>query len=312
MDKVVVIGSLNMDFAIEVKEMPKVGETILGKNVSLIPGGKGANQAYAIGKLGKKVRMVGAVGNDLFGGKLIDNLENTGVDTKGTQVLEGVPSGQAFINVNEAGENSIVVIPGANQKLDKKWIDHNLKSIADCDAVVMQLEIPMEVVVYAAKVAKEQGKMVFLDPAPAVPELPEELLQNVHMIKPNRTELATLTGCPTETREEVIEAARKMIDKGVKMVLVTLGGDGCMLVSEEKVQEFQAERVEVVDTTAAGDSFTAGFVAALQDENYEEAIAFATQVSAISVTRKGAQTSIPTLEEVLERIENKKKEGENE
>ncbi len=306
MEQIVVVGSLNMDFAVEVKEMPEKGETILGKKVSLIPGGKGANQAYAVSRLGKKVQMIGAVGTDIFGDKLVGNLEKAGVGTEGICRVENRESGQAFVFVNEAGENSITVIQGANQDLTEARVDENAERIDRCDAVVMQLEVPVPTVVHTAQVARKKGKLVYLDPAPARPDLPDELFASVDIMKPNETELKILTGMEVSTGEEIILAAKSLLKKGVGAVIVTLGEKGCVLVSEKLVKEFPARKVKAVDTTAAGDSFTAGFLAAYEpdgekrEENLEEALLFAGKVSAIAVTRKGAQSSIPTLAEVME------------
>ncbi|WP_294145075.1 ribokinase [uncultured Clostridium sp.] len=306
MEQIVVVGSLNMDFAVEVKEMPEKGETILGKKVSLIPGGKGANQAYAVSRLGKKVQMIGAVGTDIFGDKLVGNLEKAGVGTEGICRVENRESGQAFVFVNEAGENSITVIQGANQDLTEARVDENEERIDRCDAVVMQLEVPVPTVVHTAQVARKKGKLVYLDPAPARPDLPDELFASVDIMKPNETELKILTGMEVSTGEEIILAAKSLLKKGVGAVIVTLGEKGCVLVTEKLVKEFPARKVKAVDTTAAGDSFTAGFLAAYEpdgekrEENLEEALLFAGKVSAIAVTRKGAQSSIPTLAEVME------------
>lgn len=306
MEQIVVVGSLNMDFAVEVKEMPEKGETILGKKVSLIPGGKGANQAYAVSRLGKKVQMIGAVGTDIFGDKLVFNLEKAGVGTEGICRVENRESGQAFVFVNEAGENSITVIQGANQDLTEARVDENAERIDRCDAVVMQLEVPVPTVVHTAQVARKKGKLVYLDPAPARPDLPDELFASVDIMKPNETELKILTGMEVSTGEEIILAAKSLLKKGVGAVIVTLGEKGCVLVTEKLVKEFPARKVKAVDTTAAGDSFTAGFLAAYEpdgekrEENLEEALLFAGKVSAIAVTRKGAQSSIPTLAEVME------------
>lgn len=299
------IGSLNMDFAIEVKDMPEVGETILGSKVSLIPGGKGANQAYAISRLGKRVHMIGAVGTDLFGDRLISNLEEAGVKTEGICRLENAESGQAFVFVNEAGENSITVIQGANQKLDSAWVEENELHIDGCEAVVMQLEIPVATVIHAAKMAHRKGKLVFLDPAPARPDLPDELFASVDIIKPNETELKTLTGMEVSTKEEIVLAAKRLLERGAGAVAVTLGEKGSILVTKDLVKELPARKVIAVDTTAAGDSFTAGFLAAYvpQDRNLLAALDFAGKVSSVTVTRRGAQSSIPTLSEVMEKFQ---------
>lgn len=300
MKKILVVGSLNMDFVIGVEKMPVAGETILGKDVNLFPGGKGANQAYAVGKLGGSVQMIGAVGNDEYGARLKENLETVGVDVTGIETLEDISTGAAFISVDQNGENSITVVPGANAKLTKEMIDRHIDLIDACDIVVMQLEIPLDVVAYVKKLAGEREKKIILDPAPAKAGLSKEFFEGFHIVKPNETELQYLVGRKLTTREELVEGARALLEKGVETVIVTLGGEGAMLVTRDSCQEFKAQKVAAVDTTAAGDSFTAAFaVAYSQGESYEQAIALGNKVSAIVVTRKGAQSSIPTMDEVL-------------
>lgn len=288
-----------MDFAIRMKAMPQVGETIIGDSVNLVPGGKGANQAYAVGKLGGNVTMLGAVGNDAYGEKLIQNLEKVHVNAEGVQRIEGVPTGQAFVSVYDSGDNSIVVIRGANGCLTKEFIDANEKYIDDCDYIIMQLEIPLDIVQYVKNMAVKKGKKVVLDPAPAVAGMTDDFWNGISIVKPNETELGILAEETLETEEEIVAAARKLISKGVEIVIVTLGGAGCMLVNEKEMIRFPAHKVEIVDTTAAGDSFMAALVVSICEGNtYEEAIKFAQKVSAIVVTRQGAQTSIPWREEV--------------
>ena len=256
-----------MDFVIDVEKMPKPGETVLGKKFTLVPGGKGANQAYAMGKLGSDVKMIGAIGEDENGIKLIDNLNSVNVLTSGITRMQNENTGCAFINVDETGENSIVVIGGANQKVTKRMIDNNIDLINEAVVIVMQLEIPIDVVTYVAKLAKEKGKYVILDPAPARKDLPDELFENVDIIKPNETEIQILSGKKAETEEELKEAAQ----------------------------------------VAAGDSFTAALTKALvEKKSLEEAIEFAHIVSSIVVTKKGAQTSIPNMDEVREFIRRNK------
>ena len=299
MKKILVVGSLNMDSVVETQHMPEAGETVSGKNVTLVPGGKGANQAYAAGKLGGNVGMVGAVGDDAFGQALKENLESVGIDISGIAVMKGESTGQAFITVDERGENSIIVIAGTNGLVSKELIIQNKKLIEESDIIIMQLEIPAEVVEYVKDLAVDMGKLVIIDPAPAVQDLPETFWKGVDYIKPNETELAVLTGRRMETKEELEEGARQMLSKGVKGVIVTLGGEGCILVTGEKEEIFPAVKVKAVDTTAAGDGFTAGFALALsQGKNQEEAIRFGQEVSSIIVTKMGAQTSIPTMDEV--------------
>lgn len=299
MKKILIIGSLNMDIVLETPRIPKCGETISGKNITQVPGGKGANQAYAIGKLGGKVEMIGAVGDDDFGHRLKENLENVGVNIVGVETFSGEPTGQAYIAVDEEGENSIILIAGTNGMVTKEIIKKNLKKMQESDIIIMQLEIPFEVVEYVKDLAKELGKTVIVDPAPAIPNLPDSFWRGIDYIKPNETELQILTGKEMNTLDELKEGAEILLKKGVKNVVVTLGGEGCLFVSEEKEEFFPANKVKVVDTTAAGDSFTAGMALALsQGKTCEEAIAFGQRVSAIVVSRKGAQTSIPAMEEL--------------
>ena len=304
MKKILVIGSLNMDFVINVDEMPKKGETIMGIDMVQNPGGKGANQAYALGKLGGASAMIGAVGKDSYGEKLIMNLESVNVDTSGIKKCDGTYTGNAFVYVDRNGENSITVMAGANHCVTTELIDENIELIKESDIVIMQLEIPLDTAVYAAKRAFELGKTVILDPAPAPETMPEEIFKYVDFIKPNETELMTLTGMATDTEEEIEAAGRVLLEKGAKAVIVTLGEKGSMLINEKKSEHFPGKKVKTVDTTAAGDSFTAAFAIALAEgKDCREAIEYGSKVSAIVVTRKGAQASIPTREEVEEKEE---------
>ncbi len=301
MKKIVVLGSLNMDFVIRVKERPGVGETVLGENVRLVPGGKGANQAYAAGKLGGAVAMLGAVGEDGYGEQLCQNLRSVRVDTKGIRKLGNVPTGQAFVSVYDSGDNSIIVIPGANGELSREMIEQEMGCIDECDYIVMQMEIPLDVIRYVKEMAVRKGKKVVLDPAPAVAGLEDEFWKGITILKPNETELGILTGKRPKTQEEIKDAARSMVEKGVETVIVTLGEKGCLLVDAKKEEYFPVHKVKIKDTTAAGDSFIAALVVALcEGKTYEEAVVFAQRVSAIVVTRQGAQTSIPWRREIEE------------
>lgn len=299
MKKIAVVGSLNMDIVIETPHMPKGGETISGRNVTLIPGGKGANQAYAVGKLGGDITMIGAVGRDSSGDALLENLKSVNVNVSGIRRMEEGVTGQAYITVDDHGENSIILIAGTNRLVTKELIDDHMDVLRECDIVIMQLEIPLDVVEYVKEFAVEEGKTVIVDPAPAISNIPDHFWKGIDYIKPNETELAILTGLKMETREELVQGARMMIEKGVKNVIVTLGGDGCLFVTNETEEFFPSHKVKAVDTTAAGDSFTAAFALALsQGKEYKEAIELGQKVSSIVVTRKGAQTSIPTMGEV--------------
>lgn len=311
MNKILVVGSLNMDFVIDVEKMPLAGETILGKKVTLVSGGKGANQAYAAGKLGGNVSMIGAIGDDVYGEMLKESLKSVGVDTSGIETIEGVPTGNAFITVDEDGENCIIVIQGTNAGITKEMIDRHIELIEACDTVIMQLEIPLEVVTYVKEIAKKKKKTVILDPAPAKAGLPEEFFRGFDIVKPNETEIQTLVGRKMETKEELIAGARELLDKGIDKVIITLGGDGAVLVTKDNSEEFRARKVNAIDTTAAGDSFTAAFAVALgEGQPYSEAITFGNEVSGIVVTRKGAQTSIPTMEEVINKMKGRDENGD--
>lgn len=298
MKNILVVGSLNMDFVINTDNMPKPGETIFAKDFSLVPGGKGANQAYAIAKLGGKVVMLGGVGRDEYGEMLIYNLTSVGVSTEFIKRIPESDTGKAFITVDKTGENSIVVVRGANYFLDTAWLDKNEHLFNECDVVVLQLEIPLEVVSYAAELAKKKGKIVILDPAPATQMILDKCLKNVDIIKPNETELAVLTGLPVDTQENIKIAAKELINRGVETVVVTMGEKGALLVQNNYAKHFPAQKVDAVDTTAAGDCFTASLALMIDKDNYEEAICFAAKVAALAVTRKGAQSSIPDRREV--------------
>ena len=297
MKKILVIGSLNVDMVVKVPHMPAAGETILAGNMESVPGGKGANQAYAAGRLGARVTMFGAVGSDSYADIEKKSLASAGVDISHLLVREGKSTGLAWITVNDEGDNSIVVIPGANATVSEQDIADNENLLRDCDIVLCQLEIPLKTVVYAAKRAKELGKTVILDPAPVPQEFPEELFSYVDIIKPNETEAAQLLGEPVGNYEE---ASDKLRAEGVKSVLITLGSKGAYINSESEGKHLMPVRqVPVVDTTAAGDSFTAALAVRLAaGSSLVQAVRYANEVAAIVVTRKGAQTSIPNAEEV--------------
>ena len=300
MGKILVIGSLNIDMVMKVDHMPTAGETILCDGMNLVAGGKGANQACAAGRLGTDVTMLGAIGNDSHGEMQRDSLQRSGVDVSGLITKERVSTGTAFITVNKEGNNSIVVVQGANAQFTPEDIEAHRDLLEECEIVILQLEIPMDTVLYAVKLARTLGKTVILDPAPVPEHFPEELYQYVDIIKPNESELSRLTGI-ADTQNHLEEAVQIVKDHGVKNVLVTLGGDGVYLDTEnEPPVNIPAKKVKVVDTTAAGDSFTAALAAMLlEGKTLKEAAEFANQVSAIVVTREGAQDSIPTLQEVL-------------
>lgn len=297
--KIVVVGSLNMDWVIPVDSTPVAGETILAEGYTEVPGGKGANQAYAIGKLGGKIAMLGMVGNDEIGDKLMENLSLVNINTSRIEKSSDSNSGLALIYVNSQGNNSIVVLPGANSKCDRKYIDKNIDAIKEADIILIQMEIPKDTVYHVINLAHSFGKTIILNPAPAPDSISDEILSKIDYFTPNETELAKISGKDVTSIEEAIEASKVLLGKGVKNIIATLGENGAVLVNESEIKHFETNKVNAIDTTAAGDSFN-GAVAVYLSEGHsiDEAIKFANKVSAIAVTRKGAQTSIPSRDEI--------------
>lgn len=297
---ILIVGSLNMDMVMNMDRMPVIGETVLGNDLIHVPGGKGANQACAAGKLGGRARMLGCVGNDEPGSILKRNLIESGVDISGVKSDDRF-TGTASIYVNSSGDNSIVVIPGANSFCDISFLEEMDEAFQESAYVLLQMEIPKEAVYYAVRRAKELGKTVILNPAPAPASIPEEILSMVDYLIPNETELLKLSGQTGEDIPAIEEGAREMVRRGVRNVIVTLGKQGCMLLSKDEKEYFPARGVESVDATAAGDCFNGAFAVGLSEGlPAREAIRFANLASSIAVTRKGAQNSLPTREEVEE------------
>lgn len=297
MKNICVIGSLNMDLVVNVEKMPKAGQTLLGSNFKEVPGGKGANQAVAMARLNGNVTMIGKVGNDSFGETLVNSLKKDNVNTNYIQVEEG-PSGVALITVDKNAQNSIVVAPGANYKLTKEDIDKNIDAIKNSDIVVVQLETPLETIKYALKKAKELGKYTILNPAPAV-VLEDEIIENVDLLTPNETELEIISQKSISNEDDINECAQIMINKGVKELIVTLGSKGSLYINKETSMFKKAYKVEAIDTTAAGDSYTGALAVAISNnKDIEYAMDFASKVGALSVMKEGAQSSLPTLIEV--------------
>ncbi|MEI0525830.1 ribokinase [Brachyspira murdochii] len=284
---ILVIGSINKDLVVNTPRFPKEGETILGNSFTTSNGGKGANQACAIGKLGGNVSMLGAVGNDSFGKDLSNALSSNNVNIDNLIIKDNVATGIAIITVTQSGANNIVVAQGANALITKDDIKEELISMYDI--IVMQLEIPLDIAKYAACMAKKLGKTVVLNPSPAV-KLDREFLSCIDILIPNETEI------------DIVGGVDYILECGVKNIILTLGAEGCDLITKEKRKHFDAYNVQVVDTTAAGDSFLGGVIRMLADDKtMEEAIIFAVKVSNITVTRKGAIDSIPNYNEVINR-----------
>lgn len=299
MKSILVIGSLNIDFVVNVEQMPVAGETCMGSELELIPGGKGANQACAAGKLGGKVEMFGAVGKDNYADLELASLKNAGVSVSNIIRRDDVNTGIAWITVNQAGDNSIIVVPGANYTLTNEDIDRHIELIRQHDIIILQMEIPVETVVYAAKCAKEAGKMVILDPAPAPKSFPAELYSYVDIIKPNETELSILTGI-SDAERDLKKAANQLKKSGAKCVMVSLGEKGVFINDiNDECCHIPGISVKAVDSTAAGDTFTAALAVSLaKGKTIVEAARYANVAAAITVTKKGAQFSLPTYEEV--------------
>ncbi|WP_320045902.1 ribokinase [uncultured Ilyobacter sp.] len=299
MGKILVVGSINMDLVTRASKSPKIGETVLGEDFKQIPGGKGANQAVAMARLGSDVAMIGMVGEDSFGDTLLSVIKKDGVDISGVGRCKDRSTGIATIVVDDDANNSIIVVPGANFEIKKEDIDANIKLYENSEIVVHQLETPLDIVEYSLKISKKLGKTTILNPAPAK-AMSDEIIKNVDYLIPNETELELLAGVPVKTKEDILKACRKIMAKGVKKLIVTLGSRGAIYVDSEVSREFGVYKVNAVDTTAAGDSFIGGLTAALsKGEPLEKAMDFAAKVGAITVTREGAQTSLPTLDEVM-------------
>lgn len=298
MGKIVVIGSANTDLVVKTDRMPSPGETVLGGRFMMAGGGKGANQAVAASRLGGVVTFVARVGRDLFGEQALAGYRAERMDVRHVTCDENAPSGVALICVDRAAENSIVVAPGANERLSPQDVDRAEPEIAAADFVVLQLEIPLPAVVHAAEVAERHGVPVILNPAPAA-AIPDELLRRCYLLTPNRSECAMLTGMPVTDAADVERAADALLARGVRHVVVTLGGEGSLVKGPDCCERVAARQVEAVDTTGAGDTFNGALAVALSEGRpLREAVRFATAASSIAVTRMGAQSSVPMREEV--------------
>ena len=297
--KIVVIGSSNTDMVAKASHLPAPGETVLGGAFLMVPGGKGANQAVAAARLGGEVTFIAKLGNDVFGKQAIHQYQQEGIDTKHIVIDPAHPSGIALITVDAKGENCIVVASGANAHLSPTDIRPAEKEIGNASCILMQLEIPLETVQYVIKMAAEEKIPVILNPAPAQP-LPDDLLEQVHILTPNQKEAEMLTGIPVVDKPGAEAAARALAAKGVGMVIITLGKSGALILDHGEMEWVPAPEVAALDTTAAGDVFCGSLAVALSEKNsVKNSVAFACAAAALSVTRMGAQTSAPTRLEVI-------------
>jgi ribokinase len=298
MKKILVIGSSNTDMVIKTDKLPGPGETVLGGTFFMNPGGKGANQAVAAARLGGKITFITKIGSDLFGSETIGRLKKEGIDTKNIVKDKETPSGIALITVNSQGENNIVVAPGSNSKLLPEDIPGELLSPDKYEIMLLQLEVPIMTVEYAALTAAENGVKVILNPAPGQ-KLHDYLLKHVWLITPDETEAEIITGIKITSDSSAENAANVLRKRGVKNVIITLGEKGAYLNTDEFSGLIPGISVEAVDTTAAGDVFNGAIAVALSEgKKIEEAVKFANKAAALSVTRLGAQASAPSRDEI--------------
>jgi len=297
MKRFCVIGSLNVDLVVTTDRLPRTGETVIAKDFQINPaGGKGANQAVGLARLGAEVSLVGKIGDRFHGPEYLERLKEAKVDCQLVDVEPGYP-GVATIGVDEKGENSILVYPGANQKLDTHYIDREWEKIVAHDIFLLQLEIPIETVIYTVTRLREAGKTIILDPAPAQ-LLPDSLISAVDYLTPNLIELESLTKLPFDGEDEIIIAAAQLIDRGAKKVITKAGPSGAYITNSNSTRNRAAFQVDVLDTTGAGDAFNAGLAVALaRNETIDDAVRFANAAAALSITGAGAQSAMPTLDE---------------
>jgi len=289
-----------MDFFILLEHLPIPGETVLGKRFVMQPGGKGANQAVAAARLGAKTYMVGRVGNDIFANEVIENFKRNNVKVDYIKRDPETHTGVAFIFVDAKGENMIAVASGADARVSPSDVDDAMDIISKSDVLLLQLEIPVETVVYAARKAYENNVKVILNPAPAR-SLPEEIFKYIYILTPNRVEAQMLSNVEIRSTEDVLKAARVLMSKGVKSIVVTLGAEGALLISGDREIHIPAFKVKPVDTTGAGDAFNAALAVAIAEgKSLEEAVRWANAAAAIKITRVGAQAGLPYRKDLKE------------
>lgn len=295
--KILVVGSINMDLVVNADEIPKIGETLIGKELLQIPGGKGANQGVAIAKLENDITFLGKVGNDSFGDLSLESMKKAGVKTNYIERVD-TSTGIAVINVDSNGNNNIVVIPGANNLVDKDYLIKHESVFKDSDVVLFQFEIPLETVKEGLKIAKKYNKLTIVNPAPAI-KLDDETIKNIDILVPNEHELTRLSGIEVKDRKSAIKAGEVLLEKGVKDIIVTLGSSGAMYISKDSIDFYDAYKVKAVDTTAAGDSFIGGFISSyIQNSDVAQAVDRGQRTAALAIQKVGAQSSLPTKEEV--------------
>lgn len=296
--RILIVGSSNTDMVIKTQKFPSPGETILGGQFLMNAGGKRANQAVAAARSGGKVTYIGKIGNDIFGRQAVQQLKEEGINVDFVSVDEENPSGVALITVDSKGENSIVVAPGSNGTLSPDDFDKASHLLDESSFVLLQLEIPLATVEHIAEMAARKHKKVVLNPAPAA-KLSDQLLRNISIITPNESEAELLTGIKVTDEPSALKAATLLHEKGIETVIITMGSAGAFLLNGGQYEIISAPKVEPVDTTAAGDTFNGALVVAMSEgKTMQQSIAFANKAAAISVTRIGAQSSVPYRKEI--------------
>jgi len=298
MSRIVVVGSSNTDMVVKTERFPEPGETIIGGDFFMFPGGKGANQAVAAARAGGEVTFICAVGDDVFGQNALDGYRDEGIDVTSAKVIKDAASGVALITVNAHGENEIVVASGTNAKLSQIYISEVVEKMKKDALFLTQLETPFDTTAYLARHCKLTNQQLIINPAPAQ-ELSDEILEGLFLITPNETESKILTGIAVEDDASMREAAKALISKGVQNVIITLGSKGAFFMNAEEQFLVPSFSVKAVDTTAAGDVFNGVLTVCLsKNKNWKESITFANRAAALSVTKMGAQGSAPNIEEI--------------
>ena len=298
MSEIVVVGSSNTDMVVKTPRFPEPGETILGGDFFMFPGGKGANQAVAAARLGGKINFICCVGDDIFGQNALEGYKKEGININGVLIAKGEPSGVALITVNAEGENEIVVASGANNLLSKTHLEGVSKQIQGVDIILTQLETPIPVIAHLANYCRENNQKLIINPAPAQ-QLSDDILKELFLITPNETETRILTGVEVADETSASRACKALFQKGVKNVIITMGSRGAFFMNSEVHFTAKAQKVNAIDTTAAGDVFNGALAVCLaQNMHWKESIEFANKAAARAVTKMGAQTSAPYLNEI--------------
>lgn len=297
--KIAVLGSINMDLMIRSAKLPLPGETVIADSKVENPGGKGANQAVAAARMGADVTMIGCVGDDSFAEQLLANLNAEGVDTSHVSQLKQTTSGVAVVMVEESGENAILVVPGANRLVGSAALEQARRVICESDVLLMQLEVPVETVIAAAAIAREAGVPVILDPAPAPATVPAGLL-NVDLICPNQSEAAALLGRPVDSLGDAVARIAELTMLGPRQAIITMAEQGAVVFDGETIETVSPFEINAVDSTAAGDAFAAGLAVRLAEgATLFDAVTFASAAGALAASGAGAQTAMPTREQII-------------